>query len=371
MTGGNKTAHVLEGSFLSNVDNFKRTLLSVNDGVYLTDRDRRIIFWNRACEIITGYSASEVLGRRCSDNILNHVDMSGRPLCDSELCPLYQCIATGRPGDKPLMVRALRKNQSRLEVEVSVAPLLGEVGEIIGGVEVFRDVTEKQRMAEKRAQFLSSISHELKGPIATIQGFLELILAGSTGDINQLQRDFLSNAFREGQRFKKILDDLSDLARFESTEFSFTFDSVDVSELLQVLIDSNVAEATRKGIKLEHRIQEGLFVSGDWHRLYQVFSNLMSNALKYTEKGRVLLSADEAQDSVRIEVSDTGIGIAEKDLASIFNIFYRVDNPISNRVGGTGIGLSIVSKIVERHSGSIEVDSVPGEGSSFVVNIPK
>ncbi len=141
MTGENKI-HILEGTFLSNTENFKRTLLSVNDGVYLTDRNRRIIFWNRACEAITGYGADEVLGRRCSDDILNHVDMSGNRLCDSDFCPLYQSIATGLPGKKPVMVRALRRDNSRLTVEVSVAPLFGEDGEVIGGVEVFRDVTE-------------------------------------------------------------------------------------------------------------------------------------------------------------------------------------------------------------------------------------
>jgi two-component system phosphate regulon sensor histidine kinase PhoR len=367
---GEKTGHVLEGTFLSNINNFKRTLLSVSDGIYLTDKDRRIILWNPASETITGYSASDVLGSKCSDNILCHIDKNGRSLCESDLCPLYRSIQTGIPSDKPLLVYALRKDKSRLAVEVSVAPLFSEDGEVIGGIEVFRDVTLKQQMAEKRAQFLSSISHELKGPITVIQGFLELILAGSTGEINQLQSDFLYSAFKEGERFKKILDDLSDLARFESAEFSFVFEKVDITELLCMVINRNTGEAVRKGIMLEDIIQEGLEVYGDWHRLYQVFSNLLSNAFKYTEQGKVVVSARQAEDNIIVEVTDTGIGIAEKDKASIFNIFYRVDNPISKRVGGTGIGLSIVKTIVERHNGLIEVKSTPGEGSSFIVTIP-
>ncbi|NTW04618.1 MAG: PAS domain S-box protein [Peptococcaceae bacterium] len=365
-----KSPHVLSGTFLSEEDNFRRTLLSVSDAVYLTDKERQIIFWNKACEIITGYSASEVLGRRCSDNILNHVDMEGRPLCNSDLCPLYQSITTGISSSKPMVLMALRKDKSRLAVEVSVAPLFDGEGNIEGGVEVFRDITEKQQLSEKKAQFLSSISHELKGPITIIQGFLELILSGSTGETNTLQNDFLTSAYKEGQRFQKILDDLSDLARFESTEFSFTFEPVDISELLMALNERNIGEATRKGLKIEMKVEEGIFVLGDWNRLYQAFYNIVSNAIKYTEKGRVFLSAKKLKDTVLIEIEDTGIGISDKDLPMIFEMFYRVDSEVGKKVGGTGIGLSIVEKIIQRHHGFIEVRSEPGIGSKFIIRLP-
>jgi two-component system phosphate regulon sensor histidine kinase PhoR len=365
-----KSPHVLGGTFLSEVDNFKRTLFSVSDAVYLTDKERQIIFWNKACERITGYSASEVLGRKCSDNILNHVDLGGKPLCNSDLCPLYQSITTGISSSKPMVLMALRKDKTRLAVEVSVAPLFDEKGNIEGGVEVFRDITEKQQLAEKKAQFLSSISHELKGPITIIQGFLELILSGSTGETNTMQNDFLTSAYKEGQRFQRILDDLSDLARFESTEFSFVFEPVDISELLLALNERNIGEATKKGLVLEIKVEEGMFVLGDWNRLYQAFYNVFSNAIKYTEKGKVSLSAKKLKDTVLIEIEDTGIGIPEKDLPMIFEMFYRVDSDLGKKVGGTGIGLSIVEKIIQRHHGFIEVKSTPGTGSKFTIRLP-
>ncbi len=365
-----KSPHVLGGTFLSEVDNFKRTLLSVSDAVYLTDKERQIIFWNKACERITGYSASEVLGRKCSDNILNHVDLAGRPLCNSDLCPLYQSITTGISSSKPMVLMALRKDKTRLAVEVSVAPLFDGKGKIEGGVEVFRDITEKQQLAEKKAQFLSSISHELKGPITIIQGFLELILSGSTGETNTLQNDFLTSAYKEGQRFQRILDDLSDLARFESTEFSFAFEPVDISELLMALNERNIGEAAKKGLEIEMKVEEGIFVLGDWNRLYQAFYNIFSNAIKYTEKGKVSLSAKKLKDTVLIEIEDTGIGISEKDLPMIFEMFYRADSDMVKKVGGTGIGLSIVEKIIQRHHGFIEVKSTLGTGSKFIIKLP-
>lgn len=367
---GSEEFYMLEGSLLNNVQNFKHTLLSVNDGVYLTDRDRRIIFWNRACETITGYSAGEVLGRRCLDNILNHVDMNGNRLCDTALCPLYRSITTGVPGLKPAMLRALRRDGTRLTVEVSVAPLFGEGGAVIGGVEVFRDVTEKQELAEMKARFLSGISHELKGPLTIIQGFIELILAGDAGKVSQLQHEFLTSALKEGDRFKKILDDLSDLARFEATEFSFNLQSVDLSDLLKQMVRSYSGEAARKGIRLEYDIPEKMTILGDWNRLYQAFANLASNATKYTEKGTVAVAAVLMGGRVEVTVRDSGVGIDGKDHDKIFELFYRVDSDVTRKVGGTGIGLSVAKKIVDRHGGTISVQSEPGRGSIFKVTLP-
>lgn len=369
MDSANKI-HILEGTFLSNAENFKRTLLSVNDGVYMTDRDRRIIFWNHACEVITGYSAGEVLGYKCSDNILNHVDINGNQLCESDLCPLYQSMAKGLPGEKPFLVRALRRDKSRVTVEVSVAPLFDDERTVIGGVEIFRDVTEEQQLAEMKARFLSGITHELKTPLTIIQGVLELVLSGDTGEINQLQRDFLTSAFKEGDRFKKILDDLLDLARFEATEFSFDPQLVDLSDLLQQLADRYGGEAARKGLKLDLLISDHIVVFGDWGRLYQAFANLLSNALKYTEKGKVTVNAALLEGRALFSVRDSGIGMEEKELNRIFEHFYRIDNELTRRVGGTGIGLPIVKKIIERHGGEIAVRSVPGKGSTFTVMLP-
>jgi len=365
-----KERHVLEDTFLCNSENFKRTLLSINDGVYMTDRNRRITLWNRACERITGYSAGEVLGHRCSDNILNHIDSDGNRLCETDLCPLFRTMASGKAVKKPLLVRALRRDGSRVTVEVSVAPLIEEDGRVIGGVEVFRDVTEKQKLAELKAGFLSGISHELKTPLTIIQGFLELVLSDDTGPLSDLQRDFLTSALEEGDRFKKILDDLLDLSRFEATEFSFERKTVDLSAVLRQTAYGFTGEARRRGIALETAVPAGLAVCGDRERLYQAFANLIANAIKYTEKGEVALSATRKESSVQISVRDSGIGIETEELERIFEQFYRVDNELTRKVGGTGIGLSIVQKIVRRHGGSIAVHSSPGKGSTFTVTLP-
>ena len=360
----------LEDSFLSNSENFKRTLLSVNDGVYMTDRERRIVFWNPACERITGYPAGDVLGKKCSDNILSHVDMNGNSLCDSRLCPLYQSMEKGVPGESPVLVRARRSDGTRVSAEVSVAPLFGDDGVVIGGVEVFRDVTEKQKLAEIKSRFLSGVTHELKNPLTIMQGFIELVLSGDTGEINQLQREFLDSAREEGDRFKRILDDLLDFARSETTEYSFNLRDIDLSSMLLQVAGSCSAEASRKRIAVNTSIPVGIFIFGDGDRLHQAFANLMGNALKYTEKGTVEISAGTSDSHAVVVVRDTGIGIPVEEQERIFDQFYRVDNPLTHKVGGAGIGLSIVKKIIERHGGEICVRSQPGVGSQFTVTLP-
>ncbi len=159
---------ILGDSFMGNVENLQGILMSINDGVYLTDLERRIVFWNRACETITGFSAADVLGRFCSDNILCHTDLEGNSLCKSELCPLNQSMLRGAPSAELLTFLAQRSDGSRVAVEVSVAPLIDEHGEVIGGIEVFRDVTGKRELEEAKARFLAGVTHELKTPLTVI-----------------------------------------------------------------------------------------------------------------------------------------------------------------------------------------------------------
>ncbi|MDD2553284.1 MAG: PAS domain-containing sensor histidine kinase [Desulfotomaculaceae bacterium] len=362
--------HLLEGTFLSDSKNFKRVLLSIADGVYMTDPNRKIVFWNRACEKITGFSSKDILGHKCSDNILNHVDMNGNMLCETEHCPLQQCMVKETPGEKPSLVRAKRRDGSRVIVEVSVAPIKRDNGEVIGGIEVFRDVTLVHEMRETKASFLSAVTHDLKAPLTVIKGFLEIVLSGDAGSMNETQKDFLSSALEECDRLNKMLGDLSDLARFEATEFSFAQRPVNVVPLLQQAQHNFTFEAEQKGLDFKIELPQALYVAGDRDRLYQVITNLVSNAIKYTGKGFVYLYAGVSGDKAIISVSDSGIGMSREEHEKIFEQFYRIDNLATRKVVGTGIGLSIVKKIVDMHKGEICVRSEPGQGSTFRISLP-
>lgn len=364
-----KLERILRHSFMGNAKNLINILLSINDGVYLTDRERRIVFWNRAAEVITGYSADEVMHHFCSEDILSHTDHEGNSLCQSGLCPLNQSMLWGVPGTKPLAILARHRDGSQLAVEVSVAPLVDDKGDVIGGVEVFRDVTEKRELEEAKARFLSGVTHELRTPITVITGYLEMMMEGDAGEISEDQESFLTDCLAEVQRLEKLINDLLDLARFEATEFSVRFQIMNLAPILERVVKGYAAEAEKKGLELELHAPP-IDILGDPDRLQQAFANLVANAIKYTSAGKVSVDAGVDDGWAVVGVRDTGMGMDEGELQRIFEPFYRVDDESTRSLEGSGIGLSIVRRIVESHSGEIEAESRRGEGSVFTIRLP-
>ncbi len=359
-------------SILESVENLPNLLEQVSDCIYITDLERRIIFWNTACEKVTGYKAKEVLDKRCADDVLNHIDMAGNKICSTNLCPLYRAMAAGQSSEQPLIVKALHKNGSRIVVEVSVAPIRNKQGTVVGGMEIFRDISEKVDLEEQKARFFSALSHELKTPLTSMQGYLDLLLAGDAGDLNDIQKEFITTIHNQEQKLAGTIDELLEMARFESTDFSYESNLFDLSLTLENLANSFRADAAAKKLDYSVNIIPGLKMLGDRERLAQAFGNLISNAIKYTEKGFVSIEADynRKNDMIRVAVSDSGIGIPEEDHKAVFEMFYRVENPGTRSKGGTGVGLYIVDRIVQRHNGMVELNSSPGKGSVFTVYLP-
>jgi len=344
----------------------------IKDGVYITDPDRRILFWNKGAEEITGYSKEEVLGKKCADNLLVHSDLAGNKLCSTDLCPLHKAISCQEASEEPLIVKALHKNGSRVMVEVSLAPLYSASGELVGGIEIFRDVSEKIELEEQKARFFSSLSHELKTPLSNMQGYLKLLLDGDAGEINDLQEEFLTTIYKEEQKLARYIEELLDMGQFEGTDYSYQRSLLDLTALLEDLANSFSAEALNKELNFNSEIESDLALFGDRERLSQAFSNLIGNAIKYTEQGSVSLKAvfSEADDEIVITVQDSGIGIPEKDQRAIFEMFYRVEDKDVRSKGGTGVGLYIAERVISRHGGRIELESIPGEGTTFTVYLP-
>jgi two-component system phosphate regulon sensor histidine kinase PhoR len=267
------------------------------------------------------------------------------------------------------MVLARHRDGSRLAVEVSVAPLLNRRGEVIGGVEVFRDVTERLELEEAKARFFSGITHELRSPLTVIEGYLEMMLEGDAGEINENQRSFITDSMMEAKRLEKLVNDLLELSRLEATDFSVEFQAVDLKEVLDKVARGYKAQAEKKGLKLEVHADTIRFM-GDRDRLYQAFSNLVSNAIKYTSEGTISIEAEAEDGWAVVRVKDSGIGMAEEELEHIFEHFYRAEDEAARRERGSGIGLSVARRIIERHEGEIEVESLPGMGSTFTVRLP-
>jgi signal transduction histidine kinase len=238
-----------------------------------------------------------------------------------------------------------------------------------GTVWTVRDVTERARLERAKSEFIATASHELRSPLTSIQGFVELLAASPAG-MDARQQEFVSIILRSSERLVLLVDDMLDIARFEADHVEMTLGAVEVSELVNELIELMGARIAEKQQTLrseaEGTVKRAL---ADPSRLRQIIANLLTNAHLYTpEGGEIVVRLSGDDEMVKIAVSDNGAGIADEQLERIFDRFYRGGQDRSSR--GTGLGLSIVKSLVELHQGTIEVSSEPGAGTTFTVLIP-
>ncbi|MGE5354294.1 MAG: sensor histidine kinase [Acidobacteriota bacterium] len=271
------------------------------------------------------------------------------------------------------VIHAIRKDMIKsaedIYLDKGLSGLQQEVKEMF--LRLQHDINYLKRLEKVRSEFLGNVSHELRTPIFAIQGFLETLLDGAIDD-PRVNRSFLEKAARHTENLNNLLSDLIDISMIESHEMHLSFRYFKLNEFLDSVLQELLPLAEDKELSLKLvPVREDLKVYGDKMRLKQVLVNLIGNAIKYTDEGSVELSAEEEENSVRIVVRDTGIGISKRDLPRIFERFFRVDKDRSRTAGGTGLGLAIVKHIVEAHGSKVEVMSVPEVGSQFSFRLKK
>lgn len=221
-----------------------------------------------------------------------------------------------------------------------------------------------------RSDFLANISHELRTPLTAMQGFLEALQDGLVEEEESKQK-YLNVMYQETLHLNRLVDDLTMLIKLENKELPLFKTAVDVGEVIDKVAFSFQQEAAEKNISLQLQIDPELpKVLADRHRLIQIVSNLLQNAVKFTQDGKIEVMAVQEAQQVRIDVVDTGIGIAEEDLERIWERFFKSDRIRSRNVQGTGLGLVIVKELVELHQGTILVQSHLGNGTTFSVWLP-
>ncbi len=233
------------------------------------------------------------------------------------------------------------------------------------------DIEYLKRLERMRTEFLANVSHELRTPIFAIQGFIETLMDGAIND-EKVNRYFLEKANHHTLNLSNLLNDLIDISMIESGEMRMSYRYFYLDEYLKEIVQEHLQMAEEKNISLVYNpARNNLQVFGDKNKLKQVFINLITNAIKYTEKGTVEIFVREEQKHVNIAIRDTGIGIPEEELNRIFERFYRVDKARSRAVGGTGLGLAIVKHIIEAHGSKIEVKSKVDKGTEFSFRLKK
>lgn len=229
---------------------------------------------------------------------------------------------------------------------------------------------EKTKAAlEVKSQFLSTVSHELRTPLTSIKGTLDLVNSGVMGPLPETMKPVLGVAGKNSKRLANLIDDLLDLQKIEAGEMAFRFDMLNINDLVEDSVALSQGYADQMGVSLSVTLaDQDIFINGDANRLSQVMANLISNASKFSHKGGTVdIEVKRTGDKVRIFVKDKGVGIPENAKERVFGRFSQVDSSDQRRVGGTGLGMNISKKIVERHDGHIDYESTLGKGTTFFV----
>ncbi|MFB6231154.1 MAG: sensor histidine kinase [Salinibacter sp.] len=239
------------------------------------------------------------------------------------------------------------------------------------GQSLENEIRELEERESYRREFIGNVSHELKTPIFSVQGFAETLLDGALED-EAVNRTFLEKILHNVNRLDNLARDLSTITKIETDELSMSGEEFDVPEVFEATLESVEVKAEKEGITLRQDVDPDLpAVYGDQDRIRRVLVNLTDNAIKYNgEGGTVLLRAEARADEVNIQVVDDGIGVPEEHLSRLTERFYRVDKSRSRNQGGTGLGLAIVKHILGAHDRELHVESTPGEGSTFSFTLP-
>ncbi|HSP88655.1 MAG TPA: ATP-binding protein [Ignavibacteriaceae bacterium] len=271
------------------------------------------------------------------------------------------------------VIAGIRKNIFNYPEEIKLVenlhPLQDEIQQMFKKER--NDIEYLKRLERMRTEFLANVSHELRTPIFAIQGYIETLLDGAIDD-EKVNKYFLDKANQHTINLSNLLNDLIDISMIESGEMRMSYRYFNINNYLSQMILEFQPIAQEKNIELiYYPASEDLQLFGDKSRLKQVFINLITNAIKYTEQGKVEVLIEEEPKYGKIIIRDTGIGIPPEDINRIFERFYRVDKARSRAVGGTGLGLAIVKHIVEAHNSRIEVKSELGVGSEFSFRLKK
>jgi signal transduction histidine kinase len=343
-------------------------LESIADGVLVTNAEGQVILANRPASLILDIPRKQLIG-----NTLN------------ELLGLYS--STGESWIQ--MIEAWSKSvglprehaylSDRLTIEdlvvsVQLSPVFAN-HQFFGTVSIFRDITQEVVVDRMKSEFVSTVSHELRTPMTSIKGYADLILMGAAGPMSDPQLRYMQVIKNNADRLSMLVNDLLDISRIETGKTELDLRPLDIPQIIEQVVEGHLRgriEHEDKPMDVHTEMAPSLpLVNADHARVTQVLTNLIDNAFHYTPpNGRINVNVRANGDFVFISISDTGIGISRENQKKIFDRFFRAEDSEVQRIAGTGLGLSIVQSLIEMHGGNIEVQSTPGEGSTFTFCLP-
>lgn len=351
---------------------------SIADGVVVIDNQRIVQLINPAAQTMLGWPNRDAVGLDYR-SVVKLVDGTGNPVAN-DLSPIHQVMASNKSSTDNDLVLVTKSNKKVL-VSLVVSPV-GKDSHQTGVIAVFRDITREKEEERQKAEFISTASHEMRTPVASIEGYLGLAMNPATAVIDEKAKAYLQKAHEATQHLGRLFQDLLTVSKAEDARLIPRQQAVDIISFTREVVEGLQQKAREKGIFINYtpgdhdtdgnkRITPMYYAFVDPDQMREVLNNLLDNAIKYTIQGSVTVDVKGDQDNVNVSINDTGIGIPPEDLPHLFQKFYRVDNTDTRTIGGTGLGLYISRRLTEANSGHITVTSTYGKGSTFMVQIPR
>jgi len=381
-----KQLSMLSGMVKSKQEQAETIIQSISDGVIVYDTTGKINLINPSAAALVQWAVKDTLGIDIH-SVINLAREDGKPL-DSKNDIFNYVLNSKKTFNQTLLLVGRENKHTMVSLVISPVIVQGK-SNVVGAVAVIRDVTLQHQAEQQRADFISTASHEMRTPVAAIEGYLALALNEKVSSIDSKARDYLEKAHESTEHLGKLFQDLLTSAKAEDGRLSNHPQVVELGNFLEQLAESLRFAAQKKQLALEflygadsvidaskavggNRLVRPLYyVYADPERLSEVITNLFDNACKYTDQGKVSIGLTGDKSVVQFYIRDTGAGIPAEDIPHLFQKFYRVDNSATRTVSGTGLGLFICQKIVELYGGRIWVESKLKTGSTFYINLPR
>lgn len=349
---------------------------AINDGVVSVDSKGVIQLINPAAQRIIGWGQEDAVGLSYK-SVVKLNDKDDKPMTDAE-DPVAKVLATGQEvhsEDYSVTTEAGKK--------VLLSLIVSPIGKpTTGAIMVFRDMTKEKAEEREQAEFISTASHEMRTPVASIEGYLGLALNPATATIDDKARDYIQKAHESAQHLGRLFQDLLDVSKTEDGRMTNKPGVVDMVEYVGTVVEGLKPKALEKGLRFmykplanegaaERTVAPVFYAHVDNDHLREVVSNLVENAIKYTLQGDVIIDVTGDNSHVSVAVQDSGVGIPTEDIPHLFQKFYRVDNTDTREIGGTGLGLYLSRRLAELMGGQIKVESEYKKGSTFTLELPR
>lgn len=349
---------------------------SIGEGVMVIDGNKRIQLFNKAAQQLTGWDESSA--QNIDYNLVLQLKTPDDQAINEFNDPFIEAWKKRTEVVKSNLVMLTRGGR-KIQLNISISPIFDAKGEASGAIALFRDISQEKEVERQKDEFVSTASHEMRTPVAAIEGYISLAMNSNVATIDDRAKKYLEKAHDTIGHLGELFRDLLSVTKAEEGLLAGRMEAVNLGQLLQSAVDDMEFTAQKKSLTLVYQIgaQPGktisplYYVAANPERLREVVMNLIDNGIKFTSEGGLKVILEGNDKDVTVGISDSGVGIAAEDISHLFQKFYRIDNSATRTIGGTGLGLYLCRRLIESFNGRIWVESRPGSGSTFRFSLPR